>query len=339
MSVRKGFSRLIIAIGAFVAACGGRSGEAPVARLVVTGDMQLGATAAALPRPIVVVALDAKGRALPEQTITFTPDAGAGTIEPPSGLTGADGSIEAQWTLGTSLGDQRASARVAQDGSPTVEQTLTAHGCVHATAAAALTVLSGDGQTVPAYQVTPAGILVGGLDSGGHASQEACDGTYLASDIAFAPSPADDPWSTNDFESQFSVSGMWGGKYYHTPGLHQIMASVAYTPPLLLSINVVANPHSFDGYYECSFVGIYLKDGEFVENIEEYHDIHPGEFDEAGGTFTGNYFKTLDLRDHMTGKFDVDAGGNGTGSGGGTYDEYFDDLYFEGSGTWSCMRN
>jgi hypothetical protein len=335
---------VLVPLGALLASCldGGSSDDSPIATVQVTGDGQEGVAGALLPQAIVVVALDAQGNPLPGRKLTFMPAPGDGTIDPPSGLTGSDGSISVQWQVGMPLGQQQASVATDAPGanSPQVLQQLSAHVCARSQVSVALKVLSGDAQQAPAYQFLPAPIVVGGIDSVGNPSTYGCDGSPLESTFAFSPASPDDPWAAVP-RSFYDVPLQWVDNYYHAPGVHHIVASAAYLQPVPMSVNVLPNPHVLDGYYDCVPVDIYIQDGLFVENHDDYHDIHPGYLDEADGTFTGTYFASLDYRDEMTGVFGRDADGNGTGHASGTYQTWNESVYprqYVGSGTWWCNR-
>ncbi|MDE2944014.1 MAG: hypothetical protein OXT63_07370, partial [Gemmatimonadota bacterium] len=77
---------------------------------VVSGDGQLGGAGAALPEPVVVRAVDEAGVPVAGATVTFRPDAGHGTADPPEALTDTAGLARTVWTLGESVGTQTLTA-------------------------------------------------------------------------------------------------------------------------------------------------------------------------------------------------------------------------------------
>ncbi len=91
------------------------------ALLVVSGDGQTAAAGSELPAPLVARALDAEGRGLAGQTVTFVIVAGSGSSDVPTATTDDSGLVSLRWTLGTSAGEvQRLEARVLDDGDEPV---------------------------------------------------------------------------------------------------------------------------------------------------------------------------------------------------------------------------
>ena len=91
---------------------------------VVTGEDQIGAVGAQLPDPIVVVVLDANGRPVRDQAVTFTVT-GGGTVQNASTRTDAAGLAQARWTLGTVLEtEQRLEVRAVSGSGSTLASTL-----------------------------------------------------------------------------------------------------------------------------------------------------------------------------------------------------------------------
>lgn len=91
-------------------------GRNPTAGLeVVAGDGQTAPAGTELPERLVVRALDAEGRGLPGQAVTFTVADGGGTVSDPAGVTDDNGVVSVAWTLGTTAGGaQRVEARVGE---------------------------------------------------------------------------------------------------------------------------------------------------------------------------------------------------------------------------------
>jgi hypothetical protein len=71
---------------------------------VQSGAAQTGTVGAALPAPIVVRVLDARGRAVPSATVNFAP--ASGSVLQSSASTDGSGSASVVWTLGTQAGPQ-----------------------------------------------------------------------------------------------------------------------------------------------------------------------------------------------------------------------------------------
>lgn len=95
-----------------------------VARLlVVSGNRQTGRPEQELSRPIVVRALDTNGANVAGATVTFSPVAEQGSVEPSSTTTQGDGTAQTRWTTGPRLGTQR--LEIAVPGGPTAVVTAT----------------------------------------------------------------------------------------------------------------------------------------------------------------------------------------------------------------------
>ena len=77
---------------------------------LVSGDQQTGQVAAALTQQIVVKVVDAGGQPVEGATVTFQVRGGGGSINPPANTSSVSGLVSATWTLGTSLGANKAVA-------------------------------------------------------------------------------------------------------------------------------------------------------------------------------------------------------------------------------------
>jgi hypothetical protein len=117
---------------AMLAGCGDASGPSvgpPSALVRVMGDDQSGAAGKPLSTPVTVRVNDATGQAVAGVVVTFSIQAGQGTVAPSQSQTNADGQAQATWTLGTEAGaDQRlqASFSRAEGGTATAEFRATA---------------------------------------------------------------------------------------------------------------------------------------------------------------------------------------------------------------------
>ncbi|MEY2734569.1 MAG: hypothetical protein RL340_1628, partial [Gemmatimonadota bacterium] len=92
---------------------------------VVSGSAQAGRAGTALTAPIVVRVRDGAGRAVQGATVTFTPDAGNGSVTATTATTDAQGQAQTTWTLGSTLGAMRLVARVGATASVAVSATVT----------------------------------------------------------------------------------------------------------------------------------------------------------------------------------------------------------------------
>ena len=96
-----------------------------VARVVPwSGNRQWGLVGQPLPEPVVVQALDEAGRPVPGALVSFTAEAGSGSVEPDSVRSDSAGLARAEWTLGPAPGEQ--TLAVAVMGMAQLEVTATA---------------------------------------------------------------------------------------------------------------------------------------------------------------------------------------------------------------------
>ena len=96
---------------------------APSQLAIVSGNNQIGATGAQLPLPLVLRVTDAWDNAIENTQVTFAVTSGGGAIAPTTAMTGADGRVTAQWTLGPNQGANGASASVAGIGNAVLTAT------------------------------------------------------------------------------------------------------------------------------------------------------------------------------------------------------------------------
>jgi alpha-tubulin suppressor-like RCC1 family protein len=124
---------------------------------LVSGDQQSGPLAAALGLPIVVRVVDAGGQPVSGATVTFSVRAGGGSVNPAANVSGADGTVTANWTMGTTLGANKVVALLTN-------QFLLDSATFTATATVGppkkFTYISGDSQTFPASRKLPTPIVV-----------------------------------------------------------------------------------------------------------------------------------------------------------------------------------
>ena len=114
---------------------------APATLVMVSGDAQTASVGAYLADPLTVRVLDQFGNPVASATVTWTPSAGSGSLDPAATTTNADGLSSTRWALGEHPGAASASASVA--GVPGVPFSATA-----TTGPAALVVKqAGDGQS------------------------------------------------------------------------------------------------------------------------------------------------------------------------------------------------
>jgi len=111
---------------------------------LLSGNQQKGAVGAALPEVLSVKVVDAGGQPVAGATVLWQVRAGGGTINPPASTTSVSGLASVTWTLGTTLGDNKAVA-ILQGNFVLDSAVFTATAGVGP--ASLLTVVSGNAQT------------------------------------------------------------------------------------------------------------------------------------------------------------------------------------------------
>jgi alpha-tubulin suppressor-like RCC1 family protein len=107
----------VLATAALVGACDQSTGPTSVTDdtfaanvRVLTGDAQTGAVALPLSERLRVRVVDAGGQPVRGAQVTWQIRAGGGTLNPPAGVSDVNGEVVTTWTLGTTLGANRAVA-------------------------------------------------------------------------------------------------------------------------------------------------------------------------------------------------------------------------------------
>jgi hypothetical protein len=116
--------------------------DAPASVAIREGEGQRGEAGSALLVPVGALVLDRFSNPAPGAAVTWTVTAGGGTLAPASATTDDAGVTRAAWTLGTTAGENRATATVA---GTSLTATATATGYVGP--AAAVVRIGGDGQS------------------------------------------------------------------------------------------------------------------------------------------------------------------------------------------------
>lgn len=117
----------------------------PVSVIPVRGNRQTAPASTTLPDSVAARVLDRAGNRVPGVGVTWAVVAGGGSIAPASDVTNAAGEVEAEWTLGSSAGQQSAVAVVV--GLVAAEFTATAG----ATSTPASAIAAGDFHTCAIY--------------------------------------------------------------------------------------------------------------------------------------------------------------------------------------------
>ncbi|HEX6434624.1 MAG TPA: Ig-like domain-containing protein [Gemmatimonadales bacterium] len=128
----------------------------------VSGDAQTAAVGTAVPNPLVVRATDQFGN--PVAGVEVQWEAGSGSVDPTSSLTGPNGQAEAQWVMGSSTGTHTATASNGDlDGSP-----ITFSGTAVPGTASRLVLVSGNNQSADPGQELANPLVVRLLDADGN---------------------------------------------------------------------------------------------------------------------------------------------------------------------------
>lgn len=112
----------------FALACGGDgvvdSGGGPEAIQKVSGDLQTDTVGLGLQAPAVVKVVDGNGEPVGGVSVNWSVESGGGSLNPEISTTNAAGETSSQWTLGTTAGQQTATASAS--GVPSVSFSATA---------------------------------------------------------------------------------------------------------------------------------------------------------------------------------------------------------------------
>lgn len=114
------FRRLAVLALAVLLACGPDYIITPTKTggiVLVSGNGQSGRGGAALANPIVMKVIDTLGAGRPGVQVTWSPEAGSGSVNPAVGTSDASGLVSVTWTLGTNIGLQRIHATAAAIGT------------------------------------------------------------------------------------------------------------------------------------------------------------------------------------------------------------------------------
>ncbi|MDB4913274.1 MAG: hypothetical protein JWM95_918 [Gemmatimonadetes bacterium] len=117
----------------------------PAAIAIVAGDQQTDSVGRTLPAPLIAKVTDQFGAAVSGATVAWAKVAGAGTINTPSIVTGADGLASTTYTLGNVVGTEAVSATVNGVAGAAGSVSFTLHTI--ARRAGAITIESGGGQS------------------------------------------------------------------------------------------------------------------------------------------------------------------------------------------------
>ena len=136
----------LIAGGCDKSSTGVRPPGPPSQMVTITGEDQEAVVGHELPDPLVVQVLDADGRPVPGQLISFVVTSGNGTLFVPAGITDAQGRAQTRWTLGTRVDEaQKVEARaIDAAGQKLVFREFTA--TPRPDVAAAMAKVGGEGQ-------------------------------------------------------------------------------------------------------------------------------------------------------------------------------------------------
>ncbi len=197
----------------------------PTRLISVSGDGQTATVGNALAAPLVVRVLDQNGDAMSGRTVTFSVNPSAGSLNPKSGTTDANGQTQTRLTLGNTPGTYTVTATV---GTLTTRWTATTTAPLTPTR---LVSVSGDGQTATVGNALAAPLVVRVLDQNGNAMS--------GQTVSFSVSPTDgslNPTSgTTDANGQTQTLLTLG----NTAGTYTVTATVG---TLTTTWTATANP-------------------------------------------------------------------------------------------------
>ncbi len=134
-----------------LSACGGDkivlpNDTVPTSISVIKGNAQSGTVGTLLADSVIVRVTDASGRAVEDQTVTFSVTAGGGTVTPTTANTNSDGRAGIRWTLGSTAGAQAGLAKVTGAGAP-ANLSATFSATASPAGAATIAIVGGNNQT------------------------------------------------------------------------------------------------------------------------------------------------------------------------------------------------
>lgn len=138
--------------------------QAPASVGEPQGDAQGATVSMPLDSMVSVAVLDALGSPVAGVGVEFTPGAGAGSVDPATATTGADGRVATAWTLGTVAGTQTLTASIVGVTGGSLDLAATAFAADPTT----IELFDGDAQTELALMALPAPIRVRALDQHGN---------------------------------------------------------------------------------------------------------------------------------------------------------------------------
>lgn len=190
----------------------------------VSGDAQTGAAGQVLPQPLVVRVQRANGTPLAGIPVTFSLPAGSGSVNPSTAVSGADGTVSVNWTLGVGTGAMEAIASL-----PTGSNTSFTAQAV-AGAPATLQKLNGDNQSRPVGTTLPVPLLVRVVDAFGN--------VVLGATVTWSAASG----SVNPATSTTDANGGASTTYTlpSTPGTVSVQASVPGAQPVTFTATAVS---------------------------------------------------------------------------------------------------
>ena len=112
----------------------------PTSIEIISGDGQQGTVAQTLTNPVIVKVVDASGRGVRDQSVTFQTTTEGGTVTPEKIATDANGVAQARWTLGTLASADRALQVQVDEGLGQTPLVATLHASALPGAATALVI-------------------------------------------------------------------------------------------------------------------------------------------------------------------------------------------------------
>ena len=191
---------------------------------LVSGNTQTGQIGAALAQLLTVKVVDAGGAPVQGATVHFAARTGGGTISPAAGTSDASGLVTAIWTLGTTLGAQKA---VATLSASFVNDSATFNATATPGPGTGFAAVSGNNQLSIAGKTLALPVVVKVTDSYGN-NVSGIQVTWTPGSLSGSVTP---PTDTTGSDGTASTSWTLG----NTATTQALSASVAGLPPIVFS--------------------------------------------------------------------------------------------------------